>query len=209
MKFISKNIPHSLQPYLDQFQEQPEKAIERLEKHIEKRGADAVGYYLLAWFFYSSDQRNKAINAAWKARIFAPGSPVMKELHYYMIHPDHFSAWDPSGITYKVSKKIRLKDEGHPILDLDALINKLANAESKKIQLGESQSDEDEKPDLSEFSAQVEDIVTETLAGIHERQGNREAAIKTFEELRKLHPDKAPFYQKEITRLQKELQENN
>lgn len=206
MNFIPKDIPRSLQPYLEQFQEQPEKAIKRLVKHIEKRGADAVGYYLLAWFFYYSDQRDEAVKAAWKARIFAPGSPAMEELHYYMKHPDHFSAWSPAELQNRVSNKTHQKDDAHPILDLDALITKLSNTESKKIQLQENQGEDEELPDLSEYATKVDDIFTETMADIHEKQGNREAAIKTYEELKKIHPDKARHYKKEIKRLQKELQ---
>ncbi|MEX0994569.1 MAG: hypothetical protein WD599_03510, partial [Balneolaceae bacterium] len=147
MNFIPKNIPRSLQPYLDQFQEQPEKAIQRLEKNLEKRGPDSVGYYLLAWFFHYSNQREQAVKAAWKARIFAPGSPAMEALHFYMQHPDHFSAWNPAELGNKSAKNSPLKDKGHPILDLDALINKLSNVESHKIQLQESDIEEEELPD--------------------------------------------------------------
>lgn len=206
MNFIPNNIPRSLQPYLDQFQKQPEKAIERLEKHLEKRGPDAVGHYLLAWFYHHSNCRNQAVKAAWKARIFAPGSPTVKELHYYMQHPEQFKAWNPARLQNRVSKKIHQEDEAHPILDLDALISKLSNTESKKIQLQENQGEDEELPDLSEYATRVGDIFTETMADIHEKQGNREAAIKTYEELKKLHPDKARHYKKEIRRLQKELQ---
>lgn len=206
MNFIPNNIPRSLQPYLDQFQKQPEKAIERLEKHLEKRGPDAVGYYLLAWFYHHSNSREKAVKTAWKARIFAPGSPAVKELHYYMQHPEQFNAWNPARLQNNVSKKAHQEGEAHPIHDLDALINKLSSTESKKIQLQENQGEDKELPDLSEYATNVDDIFTETMADIHEKQGNREAAIKTYEELKKLHPDKARRYKKEIKRLQKELQ---
>ncbi|MDZ7693336.1 MAG: hypothetical protein U5K69_19840 [Balneolaceae bacterium] len=65
----------------------------KLKNHLKKRGPDAVGYFLLAWFYHVEGNKDKAIRAALKAKVFAPGSPLMDKLHYYLSHPDAFEAW--------------------------------------------------------------------------------------------------------------------
>lgn len=60
---------------------------------------------------------------------------------------------------------------------------------------------EDDKRDLSEKSTDVDDIVTETLAVIHEKQSNYPAAIQTYERLKEANPSKEEYYSKQIKRL--------
>nr|NIT58675.1 tetratricopeptide repeat protein [Fodinibius sp.]NIV13488.1 tetratricopeptide repeat protein [Fodinibius sp.]NIY27258.1 tetratricopeptide repeat protein [Fodinibius sp.] len=47
----------------------------------------------------------------------------------------------------------------------------------------------------------VDDIVSKTLAQIHERQGKLDAAIRTYERLIELRPNQREQYQEEIIRL--------
>lgn len=198
MNTIPEQIPRSLKSYLDQYQEQPAAAIERLEKHLVKRGPDAVGYYLLSWFYHYQDQQTEAIRCAWKAKVFAPGSPVMEQFPYFMAHPKKFDAWKPFRFLFQ--QRSEKRDDGRhlPISDLDSLINKLSSVESERIRLDPEATD---GPDLSEGSSMVEDIVTETLAGIHEKQGNKKAAIETWQRLAELNTGKKEYYREQIDRL--------
>ena len=197
------HIPQSLRSYLDQFQDEPDKAIEKLGNHLKKRGPDAVGYYLLAWFYHYNDQNELALEAAWKAKIYAPGSPVMEQLHYYLAHPRKFKAWRPPKPAIRRKGLNREEMMSHPISDLDTLINKLSSLESGKIKMDLSDSKGgDPGPDLSEESSKIEDIATETLARIHEKQGNKVAAIDTYKKLMNIHTHKKGYYLKQIERLQ-------
>ncbi|MEX1063150.1 MAG: hypothetical protein WEC12_06065 [Balneolaceae bacterium] len=205
MKAIPENIPRSLRSYLEQYRQDPATATERLENHLKKRGPDAVGHYLLSLFYYYSGHRREAVQHAWKAKIFAPGSPAMEQLHYYMSHPDGFNAWKPADPAGRSCADSGVEKSIHPISDLDALIDKLSSVESKRIKLT---MDGEKGPDLSRESANVEDIVTETLAGIHEKQQSYTAAIDTYRRLMQINPDKKAYYKKQILRLQEKDREN-
>lgn len=200
MEFTPPNIPRSLLPYLDQYKKEPEKAIQRLENHLQKRGSDAVGNYLLSLLYHDTGMKEKAVQAAWKARIFAPGSPAMERHHYFLQHPDKFEAWDPELVNRPVQAQHFHDDAAHLIPDLDSLIEKLSNIENSRIRLQEI--NDENVPDLGEDSVKVEDIVTETLAGIHEKQGNMKEAVRTYERLTEIHPEKADHYKEQINRLQ-------
>lgn len=202
MNPIPAHIPRSLRSYLELYQDNADKTIEKLEKHLEKRGPDAVGFYLLAWFYHYNGNPDMATKCAWKAKIYAPGSPAMQQLHYYLAHPKNFKAWKPTKPAIKTFKKQRSEAKPHPISDLDSLIDKLSAVESKKINLDEDSQD---GPDLSRESSMVEDIVTETLANIYEKQGNVEAAIETYKRLMCIHTHKKGYYRKQIERLTEEL----
>lgn len=203
MNAIPAHIPRSLRSYLDQYQDNAEETIKKLERHLKKRGPDAVGFYLLSWFYYYNGNPEMAIKCAWKAKIYAPGSPTMEQLHYYLSHPRSFRAWKPSKPVIKSYTKQRTEAKSHPISDLDSLIDRLSAVETKKISLKEDAQD---GPDLSKESSMVEDIVTETLADIHEKQGNIEAAIETYKRLMGIHTHKKGYYRKQIERLNEELE---
>jgi len=192
-------IPESYQSYLTKFESDPEEAISRLTTHIEKRSTGAVGYFFLAWLLLKNNQKQEALDAALQAKMRAPGSDFFERLHYFVSHPSAFDAWQPAG-TKKYIQKESEGETSHPIKDLDSLIHKLSDAENKRIKLKES---EQEDQDLSENSSDVDDIVTETLAVIHEKQKNYLAAIATYKKLIKSHPKRTDHYNKEINRLQK------
>ena len=200
-------IPKSLASYAEHFDKEPIEATKRLKKQLKKRGPDAVGHFLLAWFYHLEGMDDQAVDEALKARIFAPGSPFFEKLHYYLSHPNTFEAWTPETDTASTQKSTRSIDEPGPVLNLDSLIQKLSSVESKRIRPEETKQSED-KTNKNISADDVDDIVSETLAQIHERQGKLGAAIRTYERLKQLKPDKRAEYQKEINRL-KTLQDQD
>lgn len=201
-------IPKSLSTYAKHFDSDPIKAINRLEKQLKKRGPDAVGHFLLAWLYHLKGMDDQAVDEALKARIFAPGSPFFQKLHYYLSHPKAFEAWTPDQPSRSQQKTTSAKEQHGPVLDLDSLIQKLSAVESKRIRPKDDKRQKS-KPE-QEFSADnVDNIVSETLATIHEKQGKIEAAIQTYKQLKKLNRDKRDHYSEQITRLQKLKEEQN
>lgn len=202
MDSILEHTPTSFQIYLDQFETDPDKTIKKLEQHVIKRNTGAVGYFYLAWLCHKKGDRKKAIEHAWTAKVCAPGSPLMERLHYFLSHPDSFDAWKPDQKNKYYKKEYNSGDRSHPISDLDSLINKLSAVESKRIKLSEEDLKNGVDEDLSKHSTEVDDIVTETLAGIHEKQKNFKAAIETYKQLRKSNPAKREHFDEQIFRLQ-------
>lgn len=199
-------IPKSLASYAEHFDKEPIEATKRLKKQLKKRGPDAVGHFLLAWFYHLEDKNEKAIDEALKARVFAPGSPFFENLHYYLSHPNTFQAWTPDAYTSSKNNRTPTHEPG-PVLNLDALIERLSSMESKKIRPKEENlSVSKEASDLP--NDDVNDIVSETLASIHEKQGKYSAAINTYEQLKKIREDKTDYYNEEIARL-KAVKENS
>lgn len=210
MKPLLENIPHSLRGYLDYFQKDPDEAIDRLKRHLQRRGPDAVGHYLLAWLCHHNGYREEAVRAAWKARIFSPGSPATERLHYYLSHPDGFNAWTPdtsSSAGPKSSPRSQRKSWSRPIQNLDSLIQKLSSVETRGIRI-DPDCEEEEKRDLSAESLEVDDIVTDTIAWIHETQGNHVQAIRIYEQLQEVWPKKRQEYEEKVTELKKKLEES-
>ncbi len=198
-------IPKSLASYAEHYDNDPLKATKRLKKQLKKRGPDAVGHFLLAWFYHLKGMDDQAVEEALKARMFAPGSPFFEKLHYYLSHPNTFEAWTPKG-SISSQKKGPISDDHGPVLNLDNLIQKLSTIESKRIKPGSSESEEP-KSNLAS-SDDVDDIVSETLANIHERQGKIDAAIRTYEQLKKRNREKRNHYSQQIQRLKKEKEES-
>lgn len=210
MKPLLENIPHSLRGYLDHFQKDPDEAIDRLKRHLGRRGPDAVGYYLLAWLCHHNGYRKDAVRAAWKARIFSPGSPATERLHYYLSHPDGFNAWTPdtsSPAPSKPSAPSPKKTWSRPIQNLDSLIEKLSSVETRAIRM-DPDDEEEEKRDLSAESQKVDDIVTDTIAWIHETQGNHVQAIRIYEQLQEVWPQKREEYEEKVADLKKKLDDS-
>lgn len=202
MSQLPFELPKSLVSYAEHFQQKPQNAILRLERQLSKRGPDAVGHFLLAWFYHMQDRNEEAVEQALKAKIYAPGSPFFEKLHYYLVHPDRFDAWVPDTGKPARSKSGAISAEAGPVLNLDALIEKLAEVESERITLSE---DEETTSSVSSDSGETDDIVSDTLANIHETQGKTEAAIKTYTRLKKLNKHKKEYYEEKIAEL-KEVQ---
>ena len=198
MELEHYQIPESYKSYLEKFESDPEDAISRLKSRIEKRNAGAVGYFFLAWLHFHNNDKENAIEAAWQAKVRAPGSRFMERLHYYLSHPRNFDAWVPEKKQAEFKRSIYNHERAHPISDLDNLISRLSSVERKRLNPKDLENDQ---RDLSEKSSDVDDIVTETLAIIHEKQGNFQAAIQTYERLRGINPSKEEHYKKQIDRL--------
>ena len=192
------NIPQSLQSYVKVFEKDPKKGIEKLKRQVHKRDPDAVGHFLLAWFYHVQDNPGLAIREALKAKTYAPGSPLMEHLHYFLLHPESFDAAVPSS-NYSSQKKLLQGKRSSPILDLDKLIEMLEAVESQRIQI--PTGDDYNDADLSEDAAEVDDIVSETLAKIHVTQGNKKEAIKMYERLIVNNGEKADEYKSTISKL--------
>ncbi|MCW9709105.1 hypothetical protein [Fodinibius salsisoli] len=194
------DIPKSLISYAEHFQKDPVKATKRLTKQLDKRGPDAVGYFLLAWFYYLRNMPEEAMEKALKARIFSPGSPFLNKLHYYLQHPDVFDAWIPKPAdTNQTQASFGLKRHG-PVLDLDMLIQRLSEMESQRIRPKQDQMDEGSKRN-AKINSDVDEFTSETLAKIHEQQGKIDTAIRSYERLKKIKADKEDYYNEQITRL--------
>lgn len=200
MQTLPFNIPQSLSSYAEKFEDDPEKVIKKLQKHVKRRDPDAVGHFLLAWFYHLQNENKEAVKEALIAKTYAPGSPLMEHLHYFLVHPELFEASIPSA-QYNSEKKLLHASRTSPILDLDRLIEMLEAVESQRIQI--SLDGEADETDLSEESTEVGDIISETLAKIHVTQGNKKEAIKMYERLITINVDKAEVYSSEISKLKK------
>ncbi|SMO68849.1 hypothetical protein [Fodinibius sediminis] len=193
-------ISKSLSSYVEIFDQNPVKATERLKKQLNKRGPDAVGYFLLAWFYHLQDMHEKAVKEALKARIYAPGSSFFRKLHYYLSHPDAFEAWtpDPGPSIRNTSKTL---DRPGPVLDLDSLIQKLSGVETHRIKADNSSSRDEPSRERTAAVSEVDDIVSETLARIHEKQGKIDTAIRSYQQLKSIKKNKSDYFNKQIDRL--------
>lgn len=195
MNNLPFELPQSIATYAERFSDDPDKATERLEKQLEKRDPDAVGHFLLAWFYYQRGEQDKAVEESLKAKVYAPGSPFFKKLHYYFVHPEMFDAWTPE-MRNAVSPQSSDPDQNGPILNLDSLIQQISA-------VNEDDSDRRSKKRFAE-----QDPTSETLAGIHAQQGNIKEAIAMYKRLKENNPDKKNRYDDEIKKLKEREQEN-
>ena len=200
MQTVPFNIPKSLSSYVEKFYDNPLEMTKKLQKHVKKRDPDSVGHFLLAWFYHLQDKPEDAICEALIAKTYAPGSPLMEHLHYFLIHPELFDAVVPSG-NYSSTHEFQHVSRTSPILDLDRLIEMLEDVESQRIQISMDDS-EVNLEGLSETSEEVEDIVSETLAKIHVTQGNKKEAIKMYQRLIVMNENEAEKYNSEISKLE-------
>lgn len=200
MEPLPFELPPSLAMYAEQFEEDPERTIDKLERHLKRRGPDAVGYFLMAWFYVQADEMPKAIEHALKAKTYAPGSPFLEYLHYFLIHPEAFQAWIPTeDNSHPVNESSVYMQPADFIHDLESLISRLTEAENKKITL--DPNSKTPADDLSVPSQSVDDIATETLAYIYEKQGKIEEAKAMYQRLITMRPDKKKEYMKALKDL--------
>lgn len=89
-------------------------------------------------------------------------------------------------------------DETSSALNLDKLIEQLAEAEKRKIAIN---TETDDRRNLGEKSEKVGDIASETLAKIYEKQKKYADALRTLNKLSQTRPQKAEYYQQEIKRI--------
>jgi|AntDeeMinimDraft_5_1070356.scaffolds.fasta_scaffold04974_4 tetratricopeptide (TPR) repeat protein len=195
------DIPHSLMSYLEQYESAPVKISHRLEKQLKKRGPDAVGHFLLGWFYHRQDNHQKAMTCAVKAKSFAPGSPFFEKLHYYFSHPELFEAWCSESRDELTHINRSGGYTSQSIHDLNVLIEKLSALEPSPMKENMQSLADDDNPEKNSFD-DTDDIVSETLAKIHENQGKKAAAIKTYNRLKEINSGQADFYDEQIKRLE-------
>lgn len=201
-------ISRSLSSYAEHFDENPVRATQRLKKQLEKRGPDAVGYFLLAWFYHVRGMHEEAVEEALRARIFAPGSSFFGKLHYYLSHPHTFEAWTPD-TKPSPSSSSSVADRRSPVLDLDSLIQKLSDVKTHRIKPKEDFSNDINSRKREEKDNEVDDIVSETLAKIHEKQGKIDTAIRSYQQLKRIKKDKSDYFDEQISRLREIKRKNS
>lgn len=200
MQQLPFNIPKSLSSYVEKFEEEPKQVTLKLKQHLKKRGPDAVGHFLLSWFYHLQNKNKEAIKEALKAKTYAPGSPLMEHLHYFLVHPEKFEAAIPAHSYTSSDIKLQQGSRTSPILDLDRLIEMLEAVESERIKIP-AEDEPYNDTDLSKEAEQVDDVVSETLAKIHSQQGRKKEAIKMYERLIDKNGGKADHYKDEIDKL--------
>lgn len=198
MKIVPFEIPESLKSYLVTFESDPEKGISTLEKYITKRRHDPVGFMLLALLLKHQGKTIEAKSAAVQAKSLAPGSTLLDNLHYFLSHPDGFNAWVPDESNRIASVHGSRSSRTDISMDLDVLISRLTRANSKRIKIASRSGDNDNTEDTSV----VDTLATPTLAHIYEQQGKYAEAVKVYQKLKLIRPEKADVFQKEIDRLQ-------
>lgn len=196
-------LPPSLHSYVEAFEKDPEKAMGRLENQIKRRGQDPLGTMLLAWFNLKYGNSEQALVLAHKVRCQVSGSPLLSVLPYALFDPAFPDV--KTGNLYQnseVPEQSFLSLGSYAVGNLDTLIDQLSTQQSIQVEPGHSL---DEHSDLSARSAEVEEIVTETLARITEAQGNLEEAAKMYRRLAVLYPEKAKSYKKQAKSLEKNI----
>lgn len=218
------DLPDSLKSHLELFEKDQDKAIYMLERHLTRRGYDAVGYCLLGWFYLMKKEQAKALECAVKARSFAPGSPFFMHLPYYFEHPSLFDAWLPKEFNNAAAIPSlaynRPEVSGSFFLDIDSLIIRLsrrqhayANAPGRapvhKKATQKQQKQEDEAPEnrVSYGSG----AASRTLARIYEQQEYYQKAIEVYMRLSENSKDdeERRQFDQEINRLKKLRVENS
>ncbi len=204
-------IPPSLYSYLEKFEDDPKGITKKLEDHLDRRGQDPIGEFLLAWFYLHQDKKEAALVHGIKAKAYAPGSPLMEHLPYFIRHPETFNAWQPTSQSsdHQVTESVF----AHPrypnsLDDLDELIEQISQVNPKKLR--KRQQKEFEEPEEHSHGVEadeVDDIISETLADIYEKQNRFERAIHVYQQLMQIYPDHEEVYRNAIDRLQKRIDE--
>ncbi|GEM_PF-210297 len=190
-------LPDSLKSHLELFQKDPEKATGMLMRHLKRRGNDAVGYFLLGWFFLQLGKDEEARVYAAKAKAFAPGSPFFNYLPYYFKHPSRFEAWLPEKSRQMKPSGIDGSTDSRFFINIDSLINKLSSPEAQRIKLKKAS-----EHDIKHLPLKVGDgIATPTLARIYEDQQQYEQAIKAYKQIKRREPHRAEDCDSKIEQL--------
>src|SRR5699024_2347245 len=197
IKKLPFQIPKSLASYIEQYEKKPEKTIERFKKQLKRRGPDAIGTFILAWFYYQKDEIEKALECSVKAKSLAPGSPFLEKVHYFLLHPDLFNAWQAG--TAKTSGSYN-EISSSANAGLNNLIEKLSSVKAKKIELDDDleTKNKNQRPYDQE---EVEGIVSQTLAKVHEQQDNNDTALRMYKILKKTQKGSEDFYYIKIKKL--------
>lgn len=193
MEKISFDIPDGLRPFVRQFRSDKGNAIQNLKNFLQIWETDAVGYFILSLFYHKNNQADEAMHHALKAKTFAPGSPLLEHLPYYLAHPNQFDAWN----SFTASFITPVEEENSPNLidsplDLDHIIDSLSDEDLKNSSSAGKGSVSIEKADNNE---------SEMQAKIYEEQGKHLEAIQILKKLKQRMQEKTKHYENEIRRL--------
>lgn len=213
MKSFPFNLPDSLKSHLDLFEKDQEKATYMLERHLTRRGYDAVGYFLLGWFYLMQEKGDEALQCAIKARSYAPGSPFFMHLPYYFEHPALFDAWLPEdyntpGATPSLAWRQQTADSSF-FVDIDSLISRLSRRKQISPVQKKSPKGPNTPPPEKTAPPRRSEMATRTLALIYEQQQAYQKAIDVYKKLHEGSKDAAEKarFEDEIARLEDEMRE--
>ena len=203
MSDLPFTLPGSLNSYLEQFPEQPDRSIERLRSFLKKRGQDAIGHMLLAWLLHINGNKSEALETATQARHFAPGSPLLENYLFFILHPDGFNAALPD---LSAQQDNSTQTPTRITADLEKIIHKLTEKRGAAVKdPDESPMSEDE--DLSKKTSYIQDLATETLASIYHKQGKLQDAIRVYGLLKSSMPGRADEFEQKINELRAQMEE--
>ena len=197
-------IPPSIEPYVRLHEQEPDKAILKMETAFLKRRSDPVLLAWLCWMYLERGDVAHALQRANLAMTQAPGSPIIAQLRYLCMHPKGFEALSTSwSVPSSTSTGSVATEFGIPF-DLDALITKLSHAGKTKIKLEESS---EPHVDMAKESAKQGKIATHTLAMVHEKQGRYAEALAIYDQLISAKPERADTYAEHINRIKSKLEQ--
>ncbi len=197
-------IPPSIEPYVRLYEQEPDKAIQKMETAFLKRRSDPVLLAWLCWMYIEQGDVAQALQRANLAMTQAPGSPIIAQLRYLCMHPKRFEALSTSWSVPSVATTTAIATEFGIPFDLDALITKLSHAGKTKIKLEEST---EPHVDMANESAKRGKIATHTLAMVHEKQGRYAEALAIYDQLISAKPDRAGTYAEHINRIKSKLEQ--
>lgn len=172
------SLPPVLQTYMESFPAEPEKTIARLEGLLKRRGNDALGYALLAFFYDAHGNNAQALALARMASVLISGNPQFNRLPFYFSHPLRF---DAPLASLTVAQGTVNHEKALALSDLQSLIDDLTRPGAAKIALSPGYENDD---DLSARSdADIVEFSSETMAGILENQGRLEEALVMYQKL--------------------------
>lgn len=124
--------------------------------------------------------------------------PAKAELTFEPYHTvDYFAS---QGINYKEEEK-PLDKFGIQLKSFTAWLKTMKKLPATAIAAVEDGSSEKKVEQLAEHSIQERDIMTEAMAEVWEKQGNKAKAIEIYSKLSLLEPLKSPYFAAKIERL--------
>lgn len=124
--------------------------------------------------------------------------PAKAELTFEPYHTvDYFAS---QGINYKEEEK-PLDKFGIQLKSFTAWLKTMKKLPATAIAAVEDGSSEKKVEQLAEHSIQQRDIMTEAMAEVWEKQGNKAKAIEIYSKLSLLEPLKSPYFAAKIERL--------
>lgn len=187
-------LPQAIQRSLLEAEKDPDAVLSELEHELPRSPQDPVLYLKLAVTCRQKGLLEEALEAAWRASVFAPGSALMRSLPYYIAHPDGFDAPAPPEMhdgEPSVGGRVSMDSSGLSLPDLDEMIDKLLNLEHQgRIRIGQHEDAEAErgrdrrKSVMEEPSEDGElGLASLTLVDILGRQGKHAQALALLERI--------------------------